>query len=73
MFYGQDDYLICLENFPFSPLHKNIKLNLLKINFALPLGGKAYEEKEGKEIIPHAKRVNKINIRSKPPSRIILN
>jgi hypothetical protein len=47
--------------------------SLLKINFALPLWGKAYEEKGRKEIIPHAKRVNKINIRSRPPSRIILN
>jgi len=65
--------LICLENFLFSPLHKNIMQSLLKINFALPLWGKAYEEKGRKEIIPHAKRVNKINIRSRPPSRIILN
>jgi len=70
---GKMIILTCLENFLFSPLYKNIKLSLFLINFALPRRGKAYKGEGGKEIIPHAKRVNKINIRSGPSSRIILN
>ena len=45
---GKMIILTCLENFLFSPLYKNIKLSLLKINFALPWRDKAYEGEEKK-------------------------